>query len=422
MFKIHAWHPFTAFALLVSVLSYAQTDPGVRGGDSGAGGVLPGATPAELAKFEAFKDVFAEEEDVEGGMGPRFNLDSCAGCHTQPAVGGSSPATNPQHAAAARAGAQNIVPPFAVLAGPIREARRIRGTNGLRDGSVVQLFTITGRSDANGCTIAQPDFSNTRNFSFRIPTPLFGAGLVEAISARTLFENLHRTGTRKAAFGIRGRLNFDPSDGGVGRFGWKAQRRSLLTFSAEAYNIEMGITSDLFPNQGETACGTPLKPEDQSDPVSGEPADIEKFALFMRLLDQPKPAASSPSTQNGRNLFDLVGCSLCHTPTLTTGRANSPALAFQRANLFSDLALHNMGFGLADGIRQGSAFGNEFRTAPLWGLGQRIFFLHDGRTSNLLEVIRVHASPGSEANRSVAAFNSLSPAQKQDLLNFLRSL
>jgi CxxC motif-containing protein (DUF1111 family) len=121
-------------------------------------------------------------------------------------------------------------------------------------------------------------------------------------------------------------------------------------------------------------------------------------------------------------MFNIVGCALCHTPSLTTGFSPVAALNQKHANLFSDLALHNMGSGLADNVSQGGAGPNEFRTAPLWGIGQRAFFLHDGRTADLLQAILAHASPGSEASLSIAAFQLLPPAQKQDILNFLRSL
>jgi CxxC motif-containing protein (DUF1111 family) len=123
-----------------------------------------------------------------------------------------------------------------------------------------------------------------------------------------------------------------------------------------------------------------------------------------------------------------VGCALCHTPTLRTGTSTVAALSNKDANLFSDLALHAMGPGLADNILQGAARGDEFRTAPLWGLGQRIFFLHDGRTSDLRAAIAAHRSGGnsqfgpSEANAVINNYNSLSAGSKQDVLNFLRSL
>jgi CxxC motif-containing protein (DUF1111 family) len=138
--------------------------------------------------------------------------------------------------------------------------------------------------------------------------------------------------------------------------------------------------------------------------------------------------ASASSIDAGRALFEVVGCALCHTPTLQTGDSVVEALRYKDVKLYSDLLVHNMGPGLADDIFQGGAGPDEFRTAPLWGLGQRIFLLHDGRTTDLIEAIRAHRSGpddgirGSEANKVVRQFERLSEEQKQDLLNFLRSL
>ncbi len=143
----------------------------------------------------------------------------------------------------------------------------------------------------------------------------------------------------------------------------------------------------------------------------------------MRFLAAPTPVVPTDSSTRGQTLFTAVGCGLCHTPSLTTGPSSVDALSNKQANLFSDLLVHSMGTGLADGITQGNAGPGEFRTAPLWGLGQRIFFLHDGRTKDLVKAIQAHSSNGSEANISIAVFNNLlSSTQKQDVLNFLRSL
>ena len=150
-------------------------------------------------------------------------------------------------------------------------------------------------------------------------------------------------------------------------------------------------------------------------------ADTSNFANFVRFLAPPAPADSSPFV-SGRTLFSTTGCALCHTPSLTTGVSSTAALSGKQANLFSDLLVHHMGTGLADDIVQGAAGPDEFRTAPLWGLGQRIFFLHDGRTSDLLQAISAHSSSGSEANAVISNFDALLPQQKQDILNFLRSL
>lgn len=233
--------------------------------------------------------------------------------------------------------------------------------------------------------------------------------------------------------GISGQANRSGNDGTITRFGWKAQNKSLLMFAGEAYNVEDGITNELFPTQrpepGRSlppGCRANATPEDISNPGQSGPAvnsDITAFATFMRALDQPKPAAPTASSVRGLAAFALVGCALCHTPSMTTSTSTfDPALSNVQANLFSDLLVHNMGTGLADGVSQGNASGQEFRTAPLWGLGQRVFFLHDGRTSDLLQAIRAHASSGSEANSSIALFNSLPASVQQDILNFLRSL
>jgi CxxC motif-containing protein (DUF1111 family) len=142
----------------------------------------------------------------------------------------------------------------------------------------------------------------------------------------------------------------------------------------------------------------------------------------MRLLAPAQPAEPTSSTVRGQQVFVSTDCSLCHTPTLKTRGFDIEALSKQPVNLFSDLLLHNMGTGLADRVAQGLAAGNEFRTAPLWGLGQRLFFLHDGRTSDLKAAILAHESPGSEANAVIGLFKALPVFDQQHLLNFLRAL
>jgi CxxC motif-containing protein (DUF1111 family) len=153
-----------------------------------------------------------------------------------------------------------------------------------------------------------------------------------------------------------------------------------------------------------------------------------KLASFARFLAAPRPADSTRSTVNGAEVFSAIGCTLCHTPAMRTGKTSSAALSQRVATLYSDLLVHRMGPALADDIIQGDAGPDEFRTAPLWGLGQRLFFLHDGRATDLLDAIRAHASPAdgrfaaSEANEVVRRFEALSGQAKQDVLNFLRSL
>jgi CxxC motif-containing protein (DUF1111 family) len=423
--------------LAFSLAMQAQHDPGVRGGLAGAGKPIGGLTAGESDFFlNHGVPQFTQVEAVADGLGPRFNLDSCGGCHIQPAVGGSSPLTNnPQVVRAPIMAPGNTIPTFLSLNGPVREARFVRNPDGTPDGGVHDLFTIAGRADKPaGCAIQQPDFQhelNNHNIIFRIPTPTFGAGLIEAITDTTIRRNLASDPFgQKALFGIKGHVNTNGNDGTVTRFGWKAQNKSLLIFAGEAYNVEMGVTNENFQNEREEdpKCATNGTPESHSgfNVGSTDPADIVSFMGFMKFLDQPAPAckgnACADSIQNGHLLFNLIACAACHTETLTTGLSSTAALNQKAANLFSDLAVHHMGTGLADGVPQGAAGPDEFRTAPLWGVGQRAFFLHDGRTSDLLQAILAHDSSGSEAALATEIFEALPASQKQDILNFLRSL
>ena len=223
-------------------------------------------------------------------------------------------------------------------------------------------------------------------------------------------------------------VNRNGNDGTITRFGWKAQNKSLLLFAGEAYNVEIGVTNELFGTERDQTAGCQFNPtpEDSTNFAATTPAlgmsDIVGFASFMRWLAPLQPQPATASTQRGQQDFTQIGCALCHTPSFTTGPSTSPSLSLKTVNLYSDLLVHHMGSGLADGIVQGAAAADEFRSAPLWGLGERLFFLHDGRTNDLTTAIQAHQSSGSEANGSVAQFNALSAAAKQDLLSFLKSL
>ena len=230
----------------------------------------------------------------------------------------------------------------------------------------------------------------------------------------------------------RGQTNNNGNDGTIARFGWKAQNKSLLIFSGEAYNVEMGITNELFPTEREETPECQFTPHPNS--VSNLEAtkrvehdqrdrEVHRLHAIQRASDAvDEHAGGTPSIAAGRALVHDHGCAFCHTPSFKTGNSSVAALANQDVNLFSDLMTHDMGVGLADGISQGEAGPREFRTAPLWGLGQRIFFLHDGRTSDLITAIGAHQSNGSEANAVINRWNNLTETQQQNLLNFLRSL
>jgi CxxC motif-containing protein (DUF1111 family) len=425
-------------AQTIQAQSFRASDPGLRGGAPGAGWPLDGLTDDEAEMFVVGLADFSAKEGIADGVGPRFNFVGCAGCHAQPAIGGTSPAVNPLFRVTEALGfTGNIMPSFITRDGPIREARFRYNADGSRDGMVHTLFVITGHPDAAGCNIGQEDFetqSANQNIIVRIPTPTFGAGLIEQILDSTIMANQNADSSRKQALGISGRPNRTGNDGTISRFGWKAQNKSLLIFSAEAYNVEMGITSEGFQQERDEtpSCQFASVPNDVT-PSTRQIGAIENFANFQRFLAPPTPSPDTPggatSIHRGRRQFSDLGCDLCHTPRLQTrSHTTVAALGNQDVRLFSDLLLHHMGPGLADDIIQGLSEPDEFRTAPLWGLGQRLFFLHDGRTTDLIEAILAHRSEGgdrcgpSEANGVIDRFNALDEESKQDVLNFLRSL
>jgi hypothetical protein len=507
-------------------------------GDGGAGNVvsfnsnLTGFWFQALAVFEV-NAVVGPGPQTGGstfpGLGPSFNAVSCFQCHSQPTVGGSSPNArtpgfpkgNPQVGDAPTAAQLQAVSSFISATGPVREARFPQGAPGddsiHRDpvpaGSVANLFVIKGRSDAPAnCDIAQEDFPTqvtNHNIIFRIPIPTFGEGFVENTADDNLEGNLavedaiaHNPNFFNPPLGIEGSFNTSGNDQTITRFGWKAQNKSLLIFSGEASNVEMGVTNENFPNErtdGNGQCAPNPEPEDQiivpPDPTdpnkrdiptifnnanfgnSGVASDIssliENFAVFMRLNASPSQcnynsglnssgaaqclaldasaqrgaklfgsldpgqagSLTSPNSDNNPNTLSLkpIGCVLCHSNFLRTTTSSTPELNNAAFHPFSDFAIHIMDSSLSDGVTQGSAGPTQFRTAPLWGIGQRLFFLHDGRANNLLEAIKAHAPNAGisstnctpamgEACEVIVLFNKLSPGSQQDILNFLRSL
>ena len=443
-------------------------DPGVQTDHRGTGGTIidPRNDPNGYTAF--FNDGLKRMQAVESvshsptgnnGLGPRFNSNSCSSCHAQPAVGGSGAANNPQFAFTTSGVAPgDNTPQFITAHGPTREARfpfffNSNGTvnTSAPNGGVEDLFTVSNRPDAGTCNLNQPNFqaaAQANNIIFRIPTPVFGAGLIENLDDATLLRNQRQN--LQNNFGISGSFNHNGNDGTITRFGWKAQNKSLHIFSGEAYNVEMGISNLLFTQdrplpeeeQGSGLPGNCLNlsgngyPEDafnpNSSPNSAVLDDVSAFANFARFLAPPQPGnvvmngqpVSQTSLANGRSLFSSIGCATCHDPAPGTTQASNlvPALSHAQVPAYSDIEIHHMGTGLADNVSQGGAGGDQFRTAPLWGLGQRIFLLHDGRTTDLMDAINAHASQGSEANTVEQNFDNLSDSQKQDILNFLRSL
>jgi CxxC motif-containing protein (DUF1111 family) len=457
--------------LLIAGMTEAQTDPGVQSDNRGTGAALSSVLANDnvgiLTFFNDGQTRFQEIESVSGGanngLGPRFNSNSCSSCHAQPAIGGSGPASNPQaQFISSGVAPKDTMPYFITSTGPTVEARfpfyfnRNGSANtSAPNGGVEDLFTVTGRSDAGACSLTQPSFSAAQaanNIIFRIPTPVFGAGLVENLDDSTLLSNLAKNLNNH--LGISGAFNHNGNDGTISRFGWKAQNKSLHIFTGEAYNVEMGISNLLFPQErplpGEDGGGasglTGLSstclnlsgggyPEDVSNPGETGVAildDTSAFANFMRGLAPPPTGSvvlngatvAGSSISNGASLFSSIGCATCHNPTPGSTQKSkiTGSLGSAAVNAYSDFEIHHMGTLLTDNVAQGGAGGDQFRTAPLWGLGQRIFLLHDGRTTSLLTAIEDHDSKGSEATSVEENFDNLKSSQQQDLLNFLRSL
>src|SRR5262249_5480930 len=271
---------------------------------------------------------FAEIDTVATGLGPRFNMNSCAGCHAQPASGGASPPPKPPGAPAP----PRPVPQVSEILyfhGPGR-AGPFKNGPGVHD-----LYTIVGLSGTPaGCTISQPPFAAhlaSNDVIFRIPTPTFGAGLIEAITDATILSNV---GISKP-FEITGHENRNGNDGTLTRFGWKAQNKSLVIFAGEAYNVEQGESNELFPDErGEAGipdpdvCKTVTSPNDHTNfeltQPQSIPSDTIGFANFMRFLAPPAPACTvgvncSASINNGSALFNSTGCAVCHIRSMQTG-------------------------------------------------------------------------------------------------------
>ena len=357
---------------------------------------LPGLTPAQLGDFNDGLDEFEEVEDIEEGLGPVFNGKSCAECHAVPSTGGSEP---------------NV--------GVARETRISRIFNGRfdpldgsvsvdRGGQLLQQRAI----DVQGCTLkgeAVPPEATI--VSSRNSTPLFGAGLMEAIPESTILGN-QRNG---------GRPNYvsNPDTGAaeLGRFGWKAQVATLHQFAGDAYLNELGITNPSFPHENrpqgqpiQLGCDTVADPEDDGSGVTA-------FTNFMRFLAPAPRGPITPQVQRGEQVFSQIGCASCHVPTMMTGPNSVAALSNKPVNLFSDLLLHDIGTG--DGIEQGRATGNDFRTAPLWGLSRRDRFMHDARSNKIEDAIQRH---GVEAKNARNGFVGLPQSDHDALLAFLDSL
>ena len=389
-----AWRAVWALVFAAGSLAIRGQSP-VKPGDP-----LPGLTAVEFSEFRAGLDDFTEVETVEDGLGPAYNATSCAVCHSVPAIGGSGVVLE------TRAGYRD-------------EAGAFRGLNAAGD-TLMHLFSIPSHS----CQPIMPADVNV--VARRAPIPLFGAGLVEAISDDVLLSIEDPFDRDRDGVSGRAAVVIDPAtrERRVGRFGWKAQQATLLSFGADAYRNEMGITNDVFPQESAFGvsqaqmqrCDARPDPEDVRNPLTRR-RGIDNFEAFMKFL---APIARGPVddiVRDGERIFQALGCAACHVPALATGSSAHPLFNRRSVPLFSDLLLHDVGTG--DGIRQASAEPEEIRTPALWGLRLRRPFLHDGSAATVEAAIGRHRNEAELARRG---FDQLSDNDRRRLLTFLSSL
>ena len=365
---------------------------------AGAGDPLPGITPREFEEFRIGLDDFREIEQPSEGLGPLFNGAGCAACHNVPVTGGITPMTE------MRAGHRDADGTFHVVGFT----------------TLFQMFSIPDHR----CQAVMPAEVNV--IARRMPIPLFGAGLVEAVPDETLLALEDPFDRDRDGISGRAAIVIDVATGQrrVGRFGWKAQIATLLTFSGDAYTNEMGITNDVFPLEplggiSEARlreCDLVKDPEDLVDPRTGKRA-IDNFEAFMKFLAPLPRGPITDEVRTGEQVFTAIGCGSCHTPTLTTGANPSAALNRKALSLFSDLLLHEVGTG--DGIEQGAAQQNEIRTPALWGLRLRRPLMHDGSAPTVSDALRQH---GGEASEVMGRYRAASEQMRLALLAFLDSL
>ncbi len=380
--------------VLWALLLFGQSSPPILPGSP-----LPGLSAQELELFRTGLEDFSEVESAEDGLGPAFNGASCAVCHSIPAVGGITAMTE------IRAGHRDENGKFSELMG----------------GTLFHLFSIPGHR----CQVQIPEEANV--IARRVPIPLFGAGLVEAIpddALAALEDPDDRNGD-----GIKGRAAriVDVATGRerIGRFGWKSQHATLLAFSGDAYRNEMGITNDLFPDEVALGidpeqlklCSPPKRGVEDVRDRRTQLRGIDQFENFMRLLAPLQRGPIDDSVRTGDSIFRSVGCHLCHTPALLTAPNRNPVFDRKPVALFSDLLLHDVGTG--DGIVQGVASAEEIRTPALWGLRFRRPLLHDGSAATIDDAILRH---GGEAGSVLTRYRDLTPGDKAFLLSFLKSL
>jgi CxxC motif-containing protein (DUF1111 family) len=424
--------------LLVSVFFFAPVLPEAPSGfDNKTNGLVDDAThTADQAKFD-------EVEQISDGLGPLYNAQSCRECHQNPTSGGSSQISE------LRVGHRGPDGKFHNPEIPIaRGAEIIKGRTLVNDRAICPNAAFPSTEIQERV----PDSEKIR--TFRVSLNVLGDGFVEAVPDRT-FVDLAKDQCRKNRNKICGQVLYvpileAPGQTGVGRFGWKDQHASLLSFSGDAYLNEMGITNRLQPDEVTNLCNTASEPNDTPGPDGL--ADIDRFARFMRASETPgrdSQIAQTPKARLGAELFDRVGCDICHIQTFTTAPAGTKinggtftipsALGEKQFHPYGDFLLHNVGTGDGIVVAMTEHYGknmyqitwrnlsipefnntaNKIRTAPLWGVRLHSRLMHDGASVTLLDAIFRH---GGEAAHVTEKFEKLKPDQKDALLEFLRSL
>ncbi len=374
----------------------AKPDPGGRFDTP-----LPGLGNGELGDFQAGHTQFRKAFTIAEGLGPIFNNVSCASCHSGDGRGRP----------------ENTLTRFS------------RGTDLALDigGPQIQDKAIPGAEAEH--------LPSGVDVSYRMPPPVFGVGLIEAIPDSAILS--HQDPGDTDGDGISGRANMvtpapyvpstEPGGGAglhVGRFGRKAQVSNLLQQTVEAYHQDIGMTSSYRPVENVNPVASHAAVDPAADPELTD-REVESVMQYMRMLAPPAPGAPTASRARGEILFSSARCAVCHVPTFHTGPHEIETLADRDVTFYSDLLLHDMGDGLADNRPDGDADGHEWRTAPLWGLrvareylNGQLFLLHDGRAHTVDEAIRLH---GGEATGARDAFLAMPAEDQAALLDFVES-
>ncbi len=383
---------------ILATLSFQGPPARAQGAAATPAQALPGISAAQQAAFQAGLAQYETVETPDTGLGPLYNGTSSVQCHSKPVPGGASGFS------VTRFGedTNGVFNPLTSLGGTLFEAHA----------TVPQLQDVL-----------PPEANVTTK---RITTPTFGDGLIDAIPDWEIALNSvipHPDGVHGEVSIVEDVVSGDYR---VGRFGWKAQQATLLAFSGDAFNHEMGITNRLYPVQeapnGNYALlaqyeSLTAPPKDETDPATGK-AGIDRLTDFMRYLAPQTRPTATPQSRTGSLAFASAGCVFCHVPAMMTGPSPDPAFNLKPVPLFSDLLLHDMG-SLGDGIAQGSASPRQMRTSPLWGLRSRTIFLHDGRATSVDAAIRAH---DGEAAAAAARYRAMPSAEQHALLAFLQTL